>query len=95
MVTPGDIECRISSIQVVSDIQANILLNLDIENVAETQKMALIGRSAKSRLAMNNRLAKVYDFEDFESLLEDPKCAKCGDTAANRCSGCKNEWYCR
>ena len=40
------------------------------------------------------RLAKMYDFDDLESLLEDPKCAKCGLPAENRCSLCKNEWYC-
>jgi len=26
--------------------------------------------------------------------MEDPKCASCGDPATQRCSKCKEEWYC-
>lgn len=26
--------------------------------------------------------------------MEDPKCAECGEVATQRCSRCKNEWYC-
>jgi len=26
--------------------------------------------------------------------MEDPKCANCGKVATQRCSKCKNQWYC-
>jgi len=41
-----------------------------------------------------SKMAEWYKEFDCDSLLEEPKCAKCGDPATNRCSRCKNEWYC-
>jgi len=26
--------------------------------------------------------------------MEDPKCSNCGKVATQRCSKCKNQWYC-
>lgn len=26
--------------------------------------------------------------------MEEPKCGECGKAATNRCSRCKNQWYC-
>ena len=39
-------------------------------------------------------LLKLYGSDVFEQFMDDPKCAECGDPASQRCSKCKNEWYC-
>ena len=39
-------------------------------------------------------IMKLYGSDIFDQFEDDPKCAKCGDPAAHRCSKCKNEWYC-
>jgi len=41
-----------------------------------------------------NALLKLYSSEAFEEFLEDPKCSECGKPATQRCSRCKNSWYC-
>lgn len=49
----------------------------------------------QSDSAQPSRMAAMYNFSNLESLLpDDPKCAACGDPAAQRCSRCKSEWYC-
>lgn len=37
---------------------------------------------------------KLYGSDVYEEFMEDPKCAGCGDLATQRCSKCKEEWYC-
>lgn len=39
-------------------------------------------------------ISEVYNFDNIEYFMEDPKCANCGKDASNRCSRCKTEWYC-
>ena len=41
-----------------------------------------------------DRLMKLYTDEVFEEFMEDPKCADCGALATQRCSKCKQAWYC-
>ena len=37
---------------------------------------------------------KLYTSDVFEDFLEDPKCGECGEPATQRCTACKNAWYC-
>jgi len=41
-----------------------------------------------------DRLMKLYTDEVFEEFMEDPKCSECGKPATQRCSKCKQAWYC-
>ena len=41
-----------------------------------------------------NRLVELYASDVFEDFLEDPKCEECGALATQRCSRCKQAWYC-
>ena len=41
-----------------------------------------------------DRMMKLYSSEVFEDFMEDPKCGECGKVASQRCSKCKNAWYC-
>lgn len=40
------------------------------------------------------RIMKLYSSEVFEQFMDDPKCGECGKPATQRCSRCKNQWYC-
>ena len=41
------------------------------------------------------KLSSIYDMEEIDEILPGvPMCAACGEVATNRCSRCKNEWYC-
>ena len=37
---------------------------------------------------------KLYNDEVFEEFMDDPKCADCGQLATQRCSKCRQAWYC-
>jgi len=39
-------------------------------------------------------LLNLYNSDVYEQFLDDPKCAECGEVASQRCSRCKEEWYC-
>jgi hypothetical protein len=39
-------------------------------------------------------MLKLYTNDVFEDFLEDPMCDVCGKKATQRCSRCKNVWYC-
>lgn len=47
----------------------------------------------EAREEMKN-LLKLYNSDVYEEFLEEPKCAGCGEAATQRCSRCKEEWYC-
>ena len=37
---------------------------------------------------------EIYNVDNMEYFMDDPKCANCGKDASQRCSRCKSEWYC-
>lgn len=39
-------------------------------------------------------ISEIYNMNNLEYFMEDPKCANCGKDATSRCSKCKSEWYC-
>lgn len=39
-------------------------------------------------------ISEIYNVDNIEYFMDDPKCANCGKDASNRCSRCKQEWYC-
>jgi predicted Zn-ribbon and HTH transcriptional regulator len=39
-------------------------------------------------------LSEIFNTNNLEYFMDDPKCANCGKDASSRCSKCKSEWYC-
>jgi hypothetical protein len=39
-------------------------------------------------------LARTYNLDQYDEVLDDPVCAACGKIAAQRCSRCRHAWYC-
>eukprot|EP00736_Rhodelphis_marinus_P012319 Rmarinus@m.2834 len=62
--------------------------------LAEKCKTDAFEDTEESRKAEIERMAALYNMNNLDEILEDPKCAKCGKEAAKRCSRCKTEWYC-
>jgi hypothetical protein len=39
-------------------------------------------------------LARTYNIDNYDEVLDDPVCGVCAQIAAQRCSRCKHAWYC-
>nr|XP_018900264.1 PREDICTED: zinc finger MYND domain-containing protein 10 [Bemisia tabaci] len=63
------------------------------DDIAEEHARRLLQLSRAETVKLANSLSNA-----FESLADvcdaGPKCANCGDRASQKCSRCKNEWYC-
>ncbi|KAJ3120343.1 Zinc finger MYND domain-containing protein 10 [Nowakowskiella sp. JEL0407] len=89
-----------------SSIQGGLLvelvpeMKLKIENRTDWKELAkktisfLKSENGDQRINRAKKLADLYNLDDMEMFFDDPKCAGCGKIAANRCSRCRNEWYC-
>ena len=68
--------------------------NRDWPAIAAYQLKNFFNKDANDPAAEMASLLKLYGSDIYEQFMEDPKCAECGDPASQRCSKCKNEWYC-
>jgi len=66
----------------------------DWKKIAKKCKKEVLSDSYENRMALAKKLSGMYNIDQFDPLIETPKCAKCGKPADKRCSRCKNEWYC-
>ncbi len=66
----------------------------DVGALAERQLREHFAVTEAERRAEAARMAATFSGDGFDDVLEQPRCAKCGVTATQRCSGCKMEWYC-
>eukprot|EP00899_Mesostigma_viride_P004491 jgi/Mesvir1/14042/Mv03116-RA.1 len=64
------------------------------QKLADHAVSAVFVERAEDREAMRARVQDMLAMFDFEGMMEPPKCAACGAPAVQRCSRCKNEWYC-
>ena len=68
--------------------------NRDWNAIAKYQMENFFNKDANDPKADMDSLLRLYGSDVFEQFMEDPKCGECGDPATQRCSKCKNEWYC-
>lgn len=66
----------------------------DWKEIAQYQAKKFFTNDEKAIKEDMDRIMKLYNSDVFEQFMEDPKCANCGKVATQRCSKCKNQWYC-
>ncbi|KAI8828820.1 hypothetical protein BJ741DRAFT_625233 [Chytriomyces cf. hyalinus JEL632] len=98
MDVPTSIEKKALLIEQVPALSSEIMSKCNVPRLS-ARFTALIqdetnGAEGMSSMALAKSMAAMYDLDNLDSLLEDPKCGKCGRLAENRCSKCKSEWYC-
>ncbi len=66
----------------------------DWKEIAKYQVELFFNPDDKSAKEDLQRIMKLYSSEVFEQFMDDPRCGNCGKDATQRCSRCKNQWYC-
>jgi hypothetical protein len=80
-------------IEEVPEMADEIMSLKDWNRMAQQQLESVF--HSTHRKSFLQSLSDLYNLDTLEALLpDDPKCANCGVTAVQRCSRCKNEWYC-
>ena len=81
--------------QQIPEIRAKIMRERDWKEIACYQITHFFKKETEDELKEEmDKIMKLYNSDLFENLMEDPKCANCGKPATQRCSRCKNQWYC-
>lgn len=62
--------------------------------LANTQKAECFSPSKEKMQKEIENFQGIYENHMLDEFLEKPICGKCGKPALQRCSKCKNEWYC-
>lgn len=75
-------------------MRARIMRDRDWKDIADYQIRKFFNKNEESVKEDMERIMKLYNSEVYEQFMDDPKCANCGKTATQRCSKCKNQWYC-
>lgn len=81
-------------VEVLPEIRARILNGKNWQEIAKYQAENFYSKDNKNNKEDMDRIMKLYTSDVFEDFMEDPKCAECGKVATQRCSKCKNAWYC-
>lgn len=81
-------------VEVLPEIRAKILHGKNWAEIAKYQAENFFSKDNKNNKEDMERMMKLYTSDVFEDFMEDPKCSECGKVATQRCSKCKNAWYC-
>lgn len=81
-------------VEVLPELRAKIYNGRDWKKIAKKHQEVYFNPTTKEAKEDLDRMMKLYTSEVFEDFMEDPKCAECGELATQRCSKCKNAWYC-
>jgi len=81
-------------VEQIPEMMEEIQNGKDWKKIAKRCRKEVLDESHSNRMELAKKLAGMYNIDQFDPLIEKPKCAKCGRPADKRCSKCKNEWYC-
>jgi hypothetical protein len=81
-------------VEQVLEIRADLFEGVDWARVARVQSKTVYADTKENRDRDIQRFDAAYNLNNFDDVLSKPPCVKCGKPAVNRCSVCKNEWYC-
>lgn len=81
-------------VQQMPEMRARIMKDRNWSKIAQTQIKEFFTLDDKDLKEEYDKIMKLYNSDVFEEFLDDPKCADCGKPAKQRCSKCKNQWYC-
>ena len=85
---------RGTGVEQIPEVLQSIKDNVNFKEIAQWQKHQIFNETAEMKREIAKSLVNMYNFDDMDTLLEEPKCSQCGTMATQRCSRCKNEWYC-
>jgi len=81
-------------IEQVPEIREELLKREDWTEIAMKQAEKVFTKDPEARKRDAATLARAYDLDLLDEVLEEPKCMVCGEAAASRCARCKLVWYC-
>ena len=81
-------------VQQIPEFRVKIMKGRNWQEIADYQMTHYFTQDEKSLKEDMDRIMKLYNSDVFEEFMEDPKCGLCGLLATQRCSRCKNAWYC-
>jgi len=81
-------------VEQIPEMMEEIQTGKDWKKIAKKCRKEFLSDSQTNRMELAKKLAGMYNIDQFDPLIDTPKCAKCGKPADKRCSKCKNEWYC-
>eukprot|EP00455_Lapot_gusevi_P012713 TRINITY_DN16092_c0_g1_i5.p1 TRINITY_DN16092_c0_g1~~TRINITY_DN16092_c0_g1_i5.p1 ORF type:complete len:288 (+),score=24.26 TRINITY_DN16092_c0_g1_i5:51-914(+) len=91
---PKPTESGLLIIEQVSEVREKFLSETNWSDVAQQALSQYFRDDPEQRRREIARLAQTYNIDNFEEVIDDPKCARCGQLAAQRCSRCRDAWYC-
>jgi zinc finger MYND domain-containing protein 10 len=81
-------------VEVLPELRAKIYNNRNWKTIAMQQMSTYFRPDTKQAKEDLDRMMKLYSSDVFEDFMDDPICAICGAAATQRCSKCKQKWYC-
>ena len=63
------------------------------KRLANHQAKTLFSKDIEHIKSMAQILSEAYDFDKLD-IVESKRCFRCKEIAKNRCSKCKEAWYC-
>eukprot|EP01083_Nonionella_stella_P273011 926092_1 len=95
IMNPPEIDSQSNLVlEMVPEVRDKMLKSNDWEAIAERQLETVFRDDPEERRKEMERFAATYNLDALDDVLEDPKCARCGEPAEKRCARCRLEWYC-
>lgn len=81
-------------VQQLPEIRARIMNGKNWNAIAKYQVDNFFTQTVEAIKEEMSEIMKLYNSNVYDDFMEEPKCAGCGEAATQRCSRCKEEWYC-